>query len=305
MKIAVTGATGTIGRPLVRGLLERGDEVTVLSRDPERARAALGAVEAIGWLDPTHEPAPTGALAGRDAVIHLMGEEVAQRWNPDVKRAIRDSRVLGTRNLVQGLDASEPRPKALISQSATGWYGSRGDERLDETEPAAGDFLARVCADWEAEARRAEELGVRVVTCRTGVVLAHAGGALERMLLPFKLGVGGPIAGGRQYLPWIDLEDVIAALLFCLDHEGATGPVNVTAPEPVTNKEFSRTLGRVLHRPSVAPVPAAALRLLFGEMASIITVSQRAVPRRLEQLGYRFRQPSLEPSLRAATRRRP
>ena len=301
MKIAVTGATGTIGRPLVRALLERGDEVTVLSRDPDRARAALGSVEAAGWPDPTAQPAPTEALAGRDAVIHLMGEPVAQRWSVHAKRGIRDSRVLGTRNLVRALRASEPRPRALISQSATGWYGSRGDERLDESEPAAGDFLARVCADWEAEARAAEELGARVVTCRTGVVLAAGGGALERMLPPFKLGIGGPIAGGRQYLPWIDLEDEVAALLFCLDHEGATGPVNLTAPEPVTNKEFSRALGRVLHRPAVAPVPAAALRLLFGEMASIITVSQRAVPRRLDQLGYRFRQPSLERSLRAAT----
>ena len=304
MKIAVTGATGTIGRPLVRALLERGDEVTVLSRDPDRARATLAGVEAVPWLDATTEPAPSKALAGRDAVVHLMGAPVAQRWSADAKRAIHDSRVLGTRNLVQGLRAAEPRPKALISQSATGWYGSRGDERLDESEPAAADFLAQVCANWEAEARAAEELGMRVVTCRTGVVLAAGGGALEQMLPPFKLGVGGPIAGGRQYLPWIDLEDEVAALLFCLDHEGATGPVNLTAPEPVTNKEFSRTLGRVLHRPAVAPVPGAALRLLFGEMASIITVSQRAVPRRLEQLGYRFRQPSLEQSLRTATGRR-
>jgi len=305
LKIAVTGATGTIGRPLVQALLERGDEVTVLSRDPDGARRSLGAVEAIGWLDPTNEPAPSRAVAGRDAVIHLMGAPVAQRWSAGAKRDIRDSRVLGTRSLVQGLRAAEPRPQTLISQSATGWYGSRGDERLDESEPAASDFLARVCADWEAEARGAEELDVRVVTCRTGVVLAAGGGALEQMLPPFKLGVGGPIAGGGQYLPWIDLDDEVGALLFCLDHEGASGPVNLTAPEPVTNKEFSRALGRVLHRPAVVPVPGAALRLLFGEMASIITVSQRAVPRRLEQLGYRFRQPSLEQSLRAATGRRP
>ena len=284
MKIAVTGATGTIGRPLVQALLERGDEVTVLSRDPDGARRSLGAVEAIGWLDPTNEPAPSRAVAGRDAVIHLMGAPVAQRWSAGAKRDIRDSRVLGTRSLVQGLRAAEPRPQTLISQSATGWYGSRGDERLDESEPAASDFLARVCADWEAEARGAEELDVRVVTCRTGVVLA---------------------AGGGQYVPWIHTDDVVGGLLFCLDHTQAGGPINLTAPEPVTNKEFSRALGRVLHRPAVVPVPGAALRLLFGEMASIITVSQRAVPRRLEQLGYRFRQPSLDQSLRAATGRRP
>ena len=301
MKIAVTGATGTIGRPLVRALLERGDEVTVLSRDPDGARRSLGAVEAIGWLDPAQEPAPSRALAGRDAVVHLMGAPVAQRWSSEAKRAIRDSRVLGTRFLLEGLRAADPRPKVLVSQSATGWYGSRGDERLDESEPAAADCLARVCADWEAEAGRATELDMRVVTCRTGVVLARGGGALERMLPPFKLGVGGPIAGGRQYMPWIHLEDEVAALVFCLDHEGASGPVNLTAPEPVTNKEFSSTLGRVLHRPAVAPVPAAALRLLFGEMASIITVSQRAVPRRLEQLGYRFREPSLERALHSVT----
>ena len=303
MKICVTGATGTIGRPLVGALLARGDEVTVLSRDPDRARSALGGVEAIAWREPTREPAPAGALAGRDAVIHLLGEPVAQRWSARVKRAIRDSRTLGTRNLVEGLRVAAPRPTTLVSQSATGWYGSRSDERLDESEPAGSGFLAQVCADWEAHARRAEQLGVRVVTCRTGVVLSREGGALERMLPPFRLGVGGPIAGGRQYVPWIHLDDVVAALLFCLDHEGAAGPVNVTAPEPATNRDLSRTLGRVLRRPAIAPVPALALRALYGEMVSILTDSQRALPRRLEQLGYRFRQPDLEPALRSATGR--
>ena len=301
MRIAVTGASGTIGRPLVRALLERGDEVTVLSRDPDQARDAHGDVDAVSWPEPTVAPAPASALAGRDGVFHLAGEPVAQRWNEDVKRRIRESRVAGTRNLVEGLRASDPRPAVLVSQSASGWYGSRGDERLTEDEPAADGFLAEVCVDWEAQARAAEALGMRVVLARTGVVLSPDGGALATMLPPFKLGVGGPLAGGSQYVPWIHIDDDVGALLFCLDHEGASGAVNVSAPEPATNKELSRALGRALHRPALAPVPALAVRALYGEMASILTDSQRVVPRRLEQLGYRFRQPDLHRALRSVT----
>ncbi|HKN95109.1 MAG TPA: TIGR01777 family oxidoreductase [Thermoleophilaceae bacterium] len=301
MRVAVTGATGLIGRALVRELQARGDEVTVLSRSGSRAASELPGVTVVEWHDPNSEPAPTEAFAGRDAVVHLAGEPIAQRWSGDAKRRIRESRELGTRNLVAGLGASaEPRPRVLVSQSAIGWYGARGDERLDETAPAAGDFLAEVVAAWEREARAAEELGMRVVLTRTGVVLAASGGALEKMLPPFKLGVGGPVAGGRQYVSWIHLDDVVGAILFSIDEERARGPVNLTAPEPVTNRELSKALGRVLKRPAVAPVPAFAVKLLYGEMASIVTTGARVMPRRLEELGYEYRHPELEPALRAA-----
>jgi len=305
MRVTVTGATGTIGTALVRALLARGDEVTVLSRDrlKAKAKAKLGEVEAVNWPDPDSAAAPVDALAGREAVVHLAGEPISQRWTDAAKQKIRLSRVLGTRNLVEGLRAAEPRPAVLVSQSASGWYGARGDERVDESAPAADDFLARIVVQWEAEARRAEELGMRVVLTRTGVVLSKSGGALEKMLPPFKLGVGGPLAGGRQYVPWVHLDDAIGALLFCLDEPAASGPVNVTAPEPATNRELSHALGRVLKRPAVAPVPALAVKVLYGEMASIVLDGVRAVPSRLTQLGYRFRQPELDAALRSVTGR--
>ena len=303
MRVTVTGATGMIGRALVRALLERGDGVTVLSRDPDRARSALGDVRALEWREPKSAPPPLEALEAHDGVVHLLGEPVAQRWSERAKREIRDSRVLATRQLVAALGESAARPGVLVSQSATGWYGARGDEPVDESAPPADDFLAGVVAEWEAEARRAEELGVRVVMTRTGVVLSESGGALEKMLPPFKLGVGGPVAGGRQYVPWIHTDDVVGAFLFCLDNPAASGPVNLTAPEPVTNTELSKALGRVLRRPALAPVPALAVRALYGEMATIVTTGARAVPRRLTELGYAYRRPELEPALRAATGR--
>lgn len=303
MKVAVTGATGTIGSALVRELLVRGDEVIALSRRPSRARATLG-IEAAGWERPKSEPAPVDALRGRDGVVNLLGEPLAQRWTEAAKQEIRDSRILGTRNLVAALAglAEGERPRVLVSQSGIDWYGARGDEPVDESEPPASDFLAQIIADWEAEARRAEELGVRVVTTRTGMVLSESG-ALEKMLPPFRLGVGGPVAGGRQYVSWVHLDDVAGALAFCLHTEAATGPVNVTAPEPVTNGEFSKALGQVLRRPAVMPVPALALKVLYGEMAVVVTTGRRAAPRRLQGLGYEFRRPDLEDALRDATGR--
>ncbi len=291
MRVAVTGATGTIGRAVVTALSRRGDEVTELSRSEN-------------WPSPKNAPPPAEALTGRDGVVHLLGEPIAQRWSDDAKREIRDSRILSTRNLVAALgelDEAE-RPSVLVSQSAVGIYGQRGDERIDESAPAGDDFLARVCAGWEAEAGRAEELGMRVVVSRTGVVLSPSGGALEKMLPFFKLGIGGPVAGGRQYVPWVHLDDVVGAIVFALDTDAARGPVNATAPEPVTNGDFSKALGRVLHRPAIAPVPALAVRALYGEMAEIVTTGQRAVPARLTELGYEFRRPDLEDALRDATR---
>jgi uncharacterized protein len=304
VRVTVTGATGTLGRELVRELAGRGDEVTALSRDAGRAREALG-VEALDWPEPKAAPPPAAALRGREGVVHLLGEPVAQRWSEAAKREIRDSRVLSTRNLVRGLGdlPAAERPAVLVSQSATGVYGARGDEPVDEGAPPGDDFLARVVVDWEAAARGADELGVRVVTPRTGLVLSESGGALEKMLPFFKLGVGGPVAGGRQYVPWVHTDDVAGAIVFCLENGEARGPVNLTAPDPATNRELSKALGRVLRRPALAPVPALAVKALYGEMASIVTTGVRAVPRRLEELGYPFRQPDLEPALRVATGR--
>jgi len=304
LKVTVTGATGTMGRALVAELRARGDEVTALSRDPESARRKLGPdLEVIAWRDPKGERPPAESLAGHDAVVHLLGEEMAQRWNDESRREIRDSRVLATRQLVAALRELDPeqRPRVLVSQSASGWYGPRGDELVDESEPAADDFLGRITSDWEAEASAAEQLGVRVVRTRTGVVLAEGAGALAKMLPFFKLGVGGPVAGGRQYMPWIHLDDVVGGMLFCLDTEAASGPVNLTAPEPVTNKELSRTLGRVLKRPAFAPVPGFVVKVLYGDMARIVTTGVRAVPVKLRELGYEFRRPDLEDALRDAT----
>jgi len=302
VRVAVTGATGTIGRALVEALLDRGDAVTVLTRNPARAAATLPDTHAVEWRDPVSEPAPADALNGRDAVVHLAGEPIAQRWSADVKRRIQESRELGTRNLVAGLRAAEPRPRVLVSQSAVGYYGPRGDERLDESAPPGSDFLAGVVVAWEREARAAEELGVRVVNTRTGVVLSESGGALARMLPPFKLGMGGPVAGGRQYMPWIHLDDVVGVMLRAIDDDSLSGAINLAAPEPVTNKELSRTLGRVLVRPAITPVPGFALRLLYGDMASIVTSGQRAVPARLMELGYEFEHPQLHEALRAAVK---
>jgi uncharacterized protein len=306
MRVAITGATGTIGQALVRELAQRGDEVTAISRDRAKARERLGPdVEAAAWARPKDEPPPADALAGRDAVVHLAGATIAQRWNEDVKREIRDSRVLSTRTLVDGL-ASLPdaeRPRVLVSQSATGLYGAHGPERLAEDAPAGDDFLARVVSDWESEALRAEDHGVRVTRTRTGVVLSPEGGALEKMLPFFKLGIGGPVAGGRQCVPWVHLDDVIGAMVHCLDTDAAGGPVNVVAPQPATNAELSKALGRVLKRPAFAPVPGFAVKTLYGEMATIVTTGQCAVPARLEELGYRFRRPELEAALRDATGR--
>lgn len=303
MRVTLTGATGLIGTTLLAGLREDGAQITVLSRDPERARAKLG-VAAERW-DPLGEPAPVAALEGRDAVVHLAGEPVAQRWSAAAKRAIRESRVIGTRHLVEGLDAcaaqgAPGRPRVLVSASAIGYYGPHGEEPLDEEAPPASDFLAEVCTAWEAQARGAQELGVRTVQVRTGVVLDPRGGALAKMLPPFRLGVGGPVAGGHQYVSWIHVRDLVGVMRAALADERWSGPVNGTAPEPVTNRELSRALGRALHRPALLPVPGAALRALYGEMAQIVTTGARVLPAKPLMLGYEFRHPHVEEALRAA-----
>jgi len=300
VRVTLTGATGLIGSRLVAALRRRGDEVTVLSRRPEAAAAQLG-VEAVGW-DPAAGAAPAAALAGRDGVIHLAGARVDQRWTASARREIRDSRETGTRHLVAGIAAADPRPRALVSSSAVGYYGPHGDERVTEATPPGDDFLAGVCAAWEREALAARDLGVRVVVVRTGVVLDPGGGALARMLPFFRLGIGGPVAGGRQYLPWIHVDDVVGLYLAALDGDDWEGPINATAPEPVTNREFSRALGRALRRPAIAPVPAFAIRALYGDMAEVVTTGQRAVPERPLALGYAFAHTDLDEALRSALR---
>jgi len=298
--VTLTGATGLVGRRLIAALDARGDVITVLSRDPERAREVLGADRDVVAWEPEAGPAPADALAGRDGVVHLAGEKVDQRWTAASKERILRSRELGTRNLVAGLSTANPRPRVLVSSSAVGYYGPRGDEPVDEQTAPGSDFLAGVCRAWEREADAAAQLELRVVKVRTGVVLDADGGALSKMLPPFKLGVGGPVAGGAQYLPWIHVDDLVGIYLAALDGQEWRGPVNGTAPEPVTNKAFSKALGRALGRPAFAPVPAAAIKLLYGEMAEIVTTGQRAVPRRTQALGFAYAHPDLDEALRSA-----
>jgi len=287
MRVAVTGATGTIGRTVVRALQGRGDDVVAVSRDPGSA-----GIPAVSWdgLD----------LSGFDGVIHLAGEQLAQRWNDDAKRRIRESRELGTRRLVEAIAAADPRPRVLVSQSAEGIY-PRGSAELAEDTPPGSGFLSEVVQAWEREARKAEDLGVRVAIARTGVVISREGGALPKMLTPFKLGVGGPVAGGSQPFPWIHVDDAAGALLFLLDTDAARGPVNVVAPEKHTNKTFTKALGRAIHRPTVFPVPSFAMKALYGEMSGTVTQGSNPDPAKLLGLGYTFRHPALEDALREET----
>ena len=295
MRIVVTGATGLVGKPLLAALRGRGDTVVVLSRDGARARESLG-VEAHSW-DPLAGPAPAAALGGADAVIHLAGEAVAGgRWNEARKRAIRDSRVIGTKNLVAGIAAAEPRPRVLVSASAVGYYGDR-PELVDETATPGSDFLAGVVREWEAEALKAREHGLRVACLRIGVVLAREGGALAKMTGPFKAGVGGRLGSGRQGMPWVHLDDVVGLALHALDREDISGPINVVAPQPVDNAAFTKALGRALHRPTILPTPGFALKLLFGEMASVLLGGQKVEPKIALATGYRFRHADLDGAL--------
>jgi uncharacterized protein (TIGR01777 family) len=304
LRVALTGATGLIGGRLLARLREDGAETTILTRNAARTRQRFSLTSSERALDwqPTSEAAPADALKGRDAVVHLAGEPIAQRWSEDVKRELRESRVLGTQNLVAALRelSDDERPRTLISGSAVGYYGPRGEEPLDEDAPAGSDFLATVCREWEHEAALASELGMRVVHVRTGVVLDRSGGALAKMLPPFRLGIGGPVAGGDQFMSWVHADDIVGLIAAALSDERWSGPVNASAPTPVTNRDFSRALGRALHRPALLPVPGVALHLLYGEMAEIVTTGQRAVPAKALVLGYEFAQPDLDAALRDA-----
>ena len=296
MKVTVSGATGRVGRHLVAALKERGDDVVALSRDPDKAGERLG-VQAFAW-DLKNEAVPKEALAGRDAVGHLAGEDVGQRWNKEVKAEILDSREKGTRNMVHSIFETKPRPRAFICASASGYYGARGSEPVDETEPPGSDWLAEVTARWERQAETAK-VGIRTVLVRTGIVLDAEGGALAKMLPPFKAGLGGPIGSGKQYMPWIHLDDLVGIYLAAIDHQTFNGAINASAPEPVTNKQFAKALGHALNRPAVAPVPGFTIKLMYGEMSQIVLNGVRMVPGRAAELGYEFRHTDIDEALRS------
>lgn len=303
MRVLVSGASGAIGRTVCDALLARGDEVVGLSRDPARARTSNPTVAWHAWSPVTERP-PAAALERVDGVLNLVGEPINQRWNDEVKRRIRDSRERATKNLVDAIAAADPRPRVLVSQAASGFYGDRGDAILDESSAAGDDFLAGVVRDWEAAAMEAREAGTRVVVIRTGLVLDAEAGLLEQLLPPFRLGVGGPLAGGRQYMPWVHLDDIVALWLWALDNERSRDAYNGSAPNPVTNRDFSKTLGRVLGRPALAPAPKLAVVALRGrEMADAVVASQRMVPRRALDEGFSFRFPELEGALRDLLKR--
>lgn len=296
MRALVTGATGFVGHRLLAHL----ENPVVLSRDGAKAEKVLAqfGVTAFSW-NPTQEPAPAEAFAGVDAVFHLAGESVASgRWTSAKKVRMRESRIAGTRNLVATLAALPVKPKVLISASAVGYYGDRGDELLDETSSPAGDFLAELCQAWEREALAAEAHGIRVAMVRIGIVLGEKGGALAKMLTPFYLGAGAPLGNGRQYMPWIHIDDLVRLMLFAAEHESVRGPLNGAAPNPATNREFTKALGRALHRPTfMPPVPGFMLRLMFGEFGTILLNSQRAIPKAAGEAGFIFEYPQLETAL--------
>lgn len=298
MRVLVTGASGTIGRALCDALFARGDEVVGLTRNPGTARQANPRVTWHKW-EPTLERPDPAAFEGVDGVIHLLGERIDQRWTDEAKQRIMESRRTGTHNLVGTLESLESPPKVLVSQSAVGYYGDRGADRLDEDDGPGSSFDAEVVKAWEAAARELDGKDVRLVITRTGQVLATEGGMLKEMLTPFKLGVGGPLAGGGQYLSWIHIDDEVGILLWALDNENVSGVVNASSPNPATNKDFSKALGRALNRPAIAPVPGLVLDLKFGkEFGHVLRGGQRVLPKRTEELGYEFKHPDLDEALR-------
>ena len=292
MKVVVGGANGLIGKRLVAALRARGDEVVALVRKPEAAAFAAGTT--VAQWDGKTQGAWAAHLDGADAVVNLAGANVgAKRWNDAWKKEIMDTRIASTAAVVEAIRAAKQRPAAFVSASAVGFYGDRGDAALDELAGPGTGFLAEVCQKWEDEARTAEPLGVRVALVRTGVVLAPEaeGGALQQMAVPFKLFAGGPIGSGRQWLPWIHIDDEVALFLWAIDSKGAAGPINAAAPGAQTMKEFCKALGQALHRPSWAPVPGAVLKLVVGEFADVLLGGQRLLPKKALDAGFTFRFP--------------
>jgi uncharacterized protein len=302
MRVLVTGATGLIGSAVCDALLARGDEVVGLTRDPEKARPKNPTVRWHAW-QPSSERPPPEALEHLDGVVNLIGEEINQRLTEEAKRRIRESRIASTRNLLQGIESGEIKPKVFIGQSAVGYYGDRGDAIVDEGSPPGEGVTAEIPREWEAAEREAERVTERVVILRTAPVLSKDSGLIKQLRLPFKLGLGGPIAGGEQFLSWIHLDDVVGLILWALDNEQVTGTINAAAPNPVTNREFSKALGRALHRPAVIPVPKLAVTMMRGsELANAVAGGARVVPRRASDLGYEFKHTEIDEALEAALR---
>lgn len=300
MRVFVTGASGFLGKRLLRELLRRGDQVVALTRSRKNLRDGNSERLVVVKGDPTRAGEWEEQVGGCDAIVALAGEPLlGRRWTPAFKQRLYDSRVESLRRLIATLAAlpEQSRPRVLVAASAIGYYGSRGDEILDENSLPGSDFTAQLCSDWEAAAKNAEAAGVRVVMLRIGVVVGEGGGILEKMLPAFRAFLGGPVGSGEQFLAWIQLDDLLGILLMALDNPAISGALNVTAPHPVRMRDFAQTLGKVLHRPALLPVPEAALRLLLGEGAQVTLASQRVVPRRALELGYKFRYPELQAAL--------
>ena len=288
MHVVITGASGLVGGALIAELRQRGVNVTAVSRSP-RAHAALSGVTWTGW------DGLTDAVSGAAGVVHLAGEGIVdQRWSSERKAALRSSRVDTTRQVVQAIQESGEKPGVLVSASAIGYYGNIVERESTESAPAGDDFLAHLCVDWEAEAQGS---GVRTVTARVGIILANEGGALPRLLFPFRLGLGGPIGLGRAWWSWVHVDDVVGAIVYALENTSVEGAINLTAPKPVRNRQFSSALGRALNRPALMPVPPLALKLMLGEGASVLLASQRVLPTRTLDLGYRFRFTDIDSAL--------
>lgn len=296
--VLVTGATGFIGSRVCDALREKEYTVNAVSRDPERARKKLNSVNEIYAWNPDTEQLPSGATSDVNTVIHLAGETIAGRWNAEKKRRIRDSRVLSTRNLVASFASSDTKPQTLICASAIGLYGDSGDESFTEESPPGTDFLAEVCQEWETESQKASEYGIRVVWVRIGLVLGIGGGLLEQVLPPFKMGVGGKLGSGNQWMSWIHVNDVIGIVLHAMDNDNIEGALNATAPSPVRNIEFTKTLGSVLGKPTIFPVPTFGLKIMMGEFANFVVLSQNVLPEKTEACGYQFQYPTLESALK-------
>lgn len=297
MRILITGASGLIGTALQKSFEEKGYEMLLASRSEPKDD------EHIQWnMDTGFADADLPKLEGLDAVIHLAGENVSGlRWTDEKKKAIRDSRVFGTRTMIEAFARLEKKPKVFIAGSAIGFYGDRDDAEMTETSAVGDTFLAKVCKEWEAESRRAEDMGIRTVLLRTGIVLSKDGGALATMLTPFKFGVGGVVGSGKQWMSWVSLDDVIAIINFALDNESMRGAVNVTSPNPVTNEEFTKTLGSVLYRPTFLPLPEFVVNLVFGEMGdALLLASTRVIPKRLVDAGFEFKYTELKTAIEHA-----
>jgi uncharacterized protein (TIGR01777 family) len=297
MRVIITGGTGLIGRALAADLINDGHETIVLSRRPERATRLPAGARVERWDAQTAQG--WGSLAdGADAIVNLAGANIATRWTAGRKRRIRESRLNAGRAVVRAVELASTKPRGVVQASGVGYYGPRGDEEIVEEEPAGNDFLGQLAIEWEASTAPVERLGVRRTVIRSGAVLSTEGGAFPPMLLQSRLFLGGPLGSGRQWLPWIHIADEVRVIRFLIENESAQGPFNLVAPNPLTSAEFNRVLGRVMRRPAFMPVPAFALRLLAGEMSTVLLDGQRAVPRRLLDLGFAFRFPNAEQALR-------